>query len=89
MDECIARERGAEVSPPVKEACMPPRMELLQRYELRIDFQSVGCTVRIGCKSVCFQSTDEAMLEIIAYVKDPATSIEKWQKRFEEENLIK
>jgi hypothetical protein len=59
---------------------IPTRTELLQRHEISIQFMSVGCLVRIGCKSIPFESVEDAMKELNEYVNNPHKSIKKWEK---------
>ena len=61
---------------------IPTRTELLQRHEIVLQFMSVGCLVRIGCKSIPFESVEDAMKELNAYVNNPHESIKKWEKIF-------
>ena len=73
------------VAVPQDEQCVkytPSRSEALKDYRIEIEFLSIGCIVRVGCKSIPFTSVDEAMKEINAYVKDPVTSQKVWEKRF-------
>jgi hypothetical protein len=60
----------------------PSRSQALRDYRIEIEFLSIGCIVRVGCKSIPFTSVDEAMKEINAYVKDPVASHKVWEKRF-------
>jgi hypothetical protein len=62
----------------------PSRSQALKDYSISIEFLSIGCIVRVGCKTIPFTSVDEAMKEINAYVKDPVTSQKAWNKRFED-----
>lgn len=59
---------------------IPTRTELLQRHEISIHFMSVGCLVRIGCKSIPFESVEDAMKELNEYVNNPRKSTKKWEK---------
>lgn len=59
---------------------IPSRTELLQRHEIVIQFMSVGCVIRIGCKSIPFESVNEAMAELNEYVNNPRKSTKKWEK---------
>jgi hypothetical protein len=61
---------------------IPTRTELLQRHEIVLQFMSVGCVIRIGCKSIPFESVEDAMKELNAYVNNPHESIKKWEKIF-------
>ena len=61
---------------------IPSKTELLQRHEIVLQFMSVGCVIRIGCKSIPFESVEDAMKEVNAYVNNPHESIKKWEKIF-------
>ena len=61
---------------------IPSKTELLQRHEISIQFMSVGCVIRIGCKSIPFESVNEAMKELNEYVNNPRKSTKKWEKVF-------
>ena len=67
---------------PEPQEYIPSRTELLQRHEIVIQFMSVGCVIRIGCKSIPFESVDEAMKELNEYVNNPRKSTKKWEKVF-------
>lgn len=58
----------------------PSRQYFLREYPITIDFLSIGCVVKIGCKSIPFQNIDEAMSAINAYVANPKEEQEKWRK---------
>ena len=67
---------------PEPQEYIPSRTELLQRHEIVIQFMSVGCVIRIGCKSIPFESVDQAMKELNEYVNNPRKSTKKWEKVF-------
>lgn len=67
---------------PEPQEYIPSRTELLQRHEISIQFMSVGCVIRIGCKSIPFESVNEAMAELNEYVNNPRKSTKKWEKVF-------
>ena len=67
---------------PEPQEYIPSRTELLQRHEIVIQFMSVGCVIRIGCKSIPFESVNEAMKELNEYVNNPRKSTKKWEKVF-------
>ena len=67
---------------PEPQEYIPSRTELLQRHEIVIQFMSIGCVIRIGCKSIPFESVDEAMKELNEYVNNPHKSTKKWEKVF-------
>jgi hypothetical protein len=56
------------------------RNQLLMEYEIAIRFLSRGCVIRVGCKEIAFEDTDNAMNELMEYAKDPYKTSEKWHK---------
>lgn len=62
----------------------PSRPELLRNYEINIQFLSIGCTIRVGCKTIPFSSTEEAMKELAEYVANPYDTCKKWDNIFAE-----
>jgi hypothetical protein len=71
-------------SPVEKCEYTPSRSQALRDYRIEIEFLTIGCIVRVGCKAIPFTSVDEAMKELNAYVKDPVTSQKVWEKRFQD-----
>ena len=57
--------------------------EFLQRHRIEIEFLSVGCLIRIGCKSIPFESVEDAMRELNFYVNNPHAATKKWEKIFD------
>ena len=69
---------------PVEEQCkpyQPPRQEVLQQYEINIQFLSRGCIVRVGCKSIAFENVADALAELNAYYIDPYATQERWREK--------
>lgn len=60
------------------------RQQALSSYSINIDFLSIGCIIRVGCKSIPFQSVEEAMVELNEYIKDPLASGKKWREKLGE-----
>jgi len=58
------------------------RMDMLRNHEINIQFFSVGCLIRVGCKTIAFNSVEIAMNELNMYVADPNESVIKWNKVF-------
>ena len=56
------------------------RQYYLREYPINIEFLSIGCIIRVGCKSIPFTSIDDAMKEINAYVADPSKQQQRWRK---------
>ncbi len=55
------------------------RQSILSIYPISIEFLSLGCIVRVGCKSIPFHHIEDAMKEVNAYVTNPKESQEKWR----------
>ena len=60
----------------------PPKRDMLKEHEINISFFNVGCLVRVGCKTIAFNTTEEAMEEVNEYVANPRESVKKWNKIF-------
>jgi len=75
MEEAVPTTRND-----APERYTPPAQEVLQHYEINIQFLSRGCIVRVGCKSIAFENVVEAMQEINDYVANPDTTQQKWRK---------
>lgn len=58
-----------------------PRIETrLEDYDVRINFLSRGCVVRVGCKSIAFQDNNEMLSALSEYVNDPIKIGKKWRE---------
>lgn len=68
----------------VKQQWTEPRADILRNYEIRIQFLSIGCMITVGCKSIPFSTTEEAMKELAEYVANPRDCIKKWNNIFDE-----
>lgn len=64
----------------VKEKYMPKNSDILKEYEITIRFLSKGCVVNVGCKSIAFESVENAMKELNHYVNNPWESQKEWIK---------
>jgi len=62
----------------------PSRPELLRNYEINIQFLSIGCIIRVGCKTIPFTSIEEAMKELTEYISNPFDTTKKWNNILEE-----
>lgn len=58
------------------------KLEALKSYNIQINFMDRGCVIQVGCKSIAFESVEQAMLELLAYSKDPEKVQEKWKSEF-------
>lgn len=66
----------------------PSRMEALRDYRVEIEFLSIGCVIRIGCKSVPFSSVKEGMKTLNDYVVNPVETRKIWEERFSKEEEL-
>ena len=57
----------------------PSNHEVLQEYEIRLQFLSRGCIVHVGCKSIAFESVESAMKEVNEYVNNTYEVQKKWR----------
>jgi hypothetical protein len=72
---------NVRVPEPVLEKEYRPRnQEVLQEYELRIQFLSRGCVVHVGCKAIAFETVESAMKEVNEYVNNSYETQKKWRK---------
>lgn len=63
----------------------PSRLECLRDYHINIEFLSIGCIIRIGCKSVPFSTIDEGMKALNEYVGNPYEQRKIWEEKFKQE----
>jgi hypothetical protein len=71
------------VADAVEKVYQASRIEYLREHDITIEFLSMGCVIKVGCKKIAFTNIDEAMKELTEYVKDPYTAREKWFKIFD------
>jgi hypothetical protein len=58
----------------------PSNVEVLQEYEIRLQFLSRGCIVHVGCKAIAFETIESAMKEVNEYVNNTYETQKKWRK---------
>lgn len=59
---------------------IPTKQEALRQYEINIQFLSRGCIIRVGCKSIPFESIDLAMRCLNDYIADPYKQGKEWER---------
>ena len=72
-------ERPVESVPDLPEY-RPSNLEVLQEYEIRLQFLSRGCIVHVGCKTIAFETIESAMKELNEYVNNTYETQKKWRK---------
>jgi hypothetical protein len=76
MEELQIRERLD-----VHKEYIPSKQEALARYEINIVFMSRGCVIHVGCKTIPFSSTEEAIAELQKYFENPFGTQTEWNKQ--------
>lgn len=66
----------------------PTRMEALRDFRVEIEFLSIGCIIRVGCKSVPFSSVKEGMKALNDYIVSPVETRKIWEARFSKEEEL-
>ena len=56
------------------------KQELLSRWEINIQFMSRGCVIKVGCKTIPFSTTEEAIAELQRYFNNPYEIEKEWRK---------
>lgn len=69
-----------ELRPMPIEEYKPTNQQALQEYEINIQFLSRGCTVRVGCKTIAFETIESAIKEVNEYVNNTYETQQKWRK---------
>jgi hypothetical protein len=58
------------------------KQQLLSDYDIHIKFLSSGCVINVGCKSIAFSSSEEAIAELNRYFENPSKVDDEWQNKF-------
>ena len=61
---------------------VPSKGDILKDYEVSIKSLDSGVIVRVGCRSIAFNSLEDALVHVNLHFKDPVTSYKKWTKLF-------
>jgi hypothetical protein len=63
----------------------PSRSECLRDFRVEIEFLSIGCVIKVGCRSVPFSTVDQAMEALNDYVANPYQTRKIWEEIFAKE----
>ena len=89
LEETMPEPMDERISNQPEEAEMPKlrrtKQDLLREYEIKLSFLNKGCIVKIGCKSIAFETNEKAVKEITRYVNDPIKVYDEWMRVFNEE----
>ena len=66
----------------------PTRQECLVNYKVEIEFLSLGCVIRVGCKSIPFSTIKEGMKALNDYVANPYETRKIWEERFSKQEEL-
>ena len=66
--------------PEPTEEYKPSNRQVLQEYEIKLQFLSRGCIIHVGCKSIAFETIESAMKELNEYVNNSYETQKKWRK---------
>ena len=59
----------------------PSRSQVLRDYPINIEFLTIGCIVRVGCKEIAFEDVNKAMSQLNEYVTGDTYEVQKqWRK---------
>jgi len=62
---------------------MPSAKDILKEHEVRITVLDSGVIIKVGCRSIAFNSLEDALVHVNLHFKDPVTSYKKWTKLFD------
>ena len=65
------------------EEYVPSAGDILKNYEVTIKPLDSGVIIRVGCRSIAFNSLEDALVHVNLHFKDPVTSYKKWTKLFD------
>jgi hypothetical protein len=65
----------------------PSNKDVLRDYSVQIEFLSIGCLIRVGCKSIPFSTITEGMRAVNDYVANPYETRKIWEERFAKDEL--
>jgi hypothetical protein len=88
LDACSDVPSMEQLEPSVSEVVEQLRQlrrtkqEALKQHSIRIEFQSSGCLVYVGCKSVAFTTNEEAMKSLKEFIDDPINVGKFWENKF-------
>lgn len=66
----------------------PSNKDILRDYPVQIEFLSIGCLIRVGCKSIPFSTVKEGMKALNDYVANPYETKKLWEERFSKDEEL-
>lgn len=81
MNDNLINDVGLNIEPRLLQTeSRPSNTEILRDYEITIKFINRGCIVQVGCKTIAFESVENAMSAVNAYVTNPYEEQQKWRE---------
>lgn len=65
----------------------PSNKDVLRDHTVHIEFLSIGCLIRVGCRSIPFSTVKEGMKALNDYVANAYETKKIWEERFAKEEL--
>ena len=66
----------------------PSNKDVLRDYPVQIEFLSMGCIIRVGCKSIPFSTVEEGMKALNDYVSNAYETRKLWEERFSKDEEL-
>lgn len=66
----------------------PSNKDVLRDYPVQIEFLSIGCLIRVGCKSIPFSTVKEGMEALNDYVSNAYETRKLWEERFSKDEEL-
>lgn len=66
----------------------PSNKDVLRDHPVQIEFLSIGCLIRVGCKSIPFSTVKEGMIALTNYVSNPYETRKLWEERFSKDEEL-
>jgi len=63
----------------------PSNKDVLRDHPVQIEFLSIGCLIRVGCKSIPFSTVEEGMKALNDYVSNAHETRKLWVERLDKE----
>lgn len=63
----------------------PSNKDVLRDHPVQIEFLSIGCLIRVGCKSIPFSTVEEGMKALNDYVSNAYETRKLWVERLDKE----
>jgi len=83
--DSIYEVSGTAMQVPNEAKYVQRKQDALSDYSINIEFLSIGCVIRVGCKSIPFSTVEDGMKALNDYVANPQEIRKTWGKIFSKE----